>query len=112
MTKFRLCLIRSLFIVYNSIDGFVAKANDVRRETLDRMIFLNGGWMSSYDGIGTDKIVNGGAYIKKAPVWRRGFIISETAVERLWVRNDKKAAHSISAVLNLDKSLPATLLRT
>jgi hypothetical protein len=29
------------------------------------MIFFNGGWMSLYDGIGADKIVNGGAYIEK-----------------------------------------------
>ncbi len=29
------------------------------------MIFFNGGWMSSYDGIGTDEIIHGGAYIDK-----------------------------------------------
>lgn len=32
---------------------------------MERMIFFNGGWMSSYDGIGTDEIVHGGAYIDK-----------------------------------------------
>ena len=32
---------------------------------MERMIFFNGGWMSSYDGIGTDEIVHGGAYIEK-----------------------------------------------
>ncbi len=32
---------------------------------MERMIFFNGGWMSAYDGIGTDKIVHGGTYIDK-----------------------------------------------
>ena len=32
---------------------------------MERMIFFNGGWMSLYDGIGTDEIVHGGAYIEK-----------------------------------------------
>jgi hypothetical protein len=32
---------------------------------MERMIFFNAGWMSAYDGIGTDKIVHGGAYIDK-----------------------------------------------
>lgn len=30
---------------------------------LNKMIFFNGGWMSFYDGIDTDGIVNGGSYI-------------------------------------------------
>lgn len=30
---------------------------------MEKMIFFNGGWMSAYDGIGTDKIIHGGTYI-------------------------------------------------
>jgi hypothetical protein len=30
-----------------------------------KMIFFNGGWMSSYDGAGADSISDGGAYVKE-----------------------------------------------
>lgn len=32
---------------------------------MDRMVFFNGGWMPSYDGVETEIIVNGGSYIKE-----------------------------------------------
>ena len=30
---------------------------------MERMIFFNGGWMASYDGVRTESIIHGGAYI-------------------------------------------------
>ncbi len=45
--------------MYSSEGMMISKGGSA----LNKLIFFNGGWMSFYDGIDTDGIVNGGSYI-------------------------------------------------